>query len=117
MLCMVLRLWLPIPYWDEWDTPGNTLVRFCAHTLDFTTFWEQHNESRKLFPRLLYLGLAQFGGWDVRKEMVLLFLSVCLSTALFFRLVRGMRGASLRLALISWVAACFLLFSPAQVEN
>jgi len=117
MLLLVIRNWLPLPTWDEWETPGEMFVSFCQGTLGLRDLIAQHNESRKFFPRLLYLALAQFGGWDVRKEMAFIFLSVCVTAALFGRLIGGMPGASARTALLAWAVASFLCFSPVQFEN
>ena len=38
--------------------------------------FSQHNESRNFFPRLLYFTLQHFGGWDVRKEIRVVFFGV-----------------------------------------
>lgn len=117
MLATVLRLWLPLPYWDEWSTPAENLYNLSQGKLTFTELFSQHNESRKLFPRLLYLGLAQLGGWDVRKEMTITFLIVCAIAFLFYRLLSRTAGASKTAALLAWIAAAFLCFSPVQLEN
>ena len=117
MLCTVVRLWLPLPYWDEWSTPAENLLDWCKGNLNFTELFSQHNESRKLFPRLLYLGLAQPGGWDVRKEMSITLLIVCAIAFLFYRLLRNTPGTTKRSALVTWIAAAFLCFSPVQLEN
>ncbi|MEO5721047.1 MAG: hypothetical protein ABIR71_06215, partial [Chthoniobacterales bacterium] len=117
MAITVVRLWLPLPYWDEWSTPAENFVNLCKGHLSFQELFAQHNESRKLFPRLLYLGLAQLGGWDVRKEMALTFLIVCAIAFLFYRLLRQTPGATALPALFAWVAATFLCFSPVQLEN
>ncbi|HSH37995.1 MAG TPA: hypothetical protein VK993_04345 [Chthoniobacterales bacterium] len=118
MLRFVLTNWLPLPYWDEWSTPGAMFVSWCQGTLSFADFFEQHNESRKVFPRLIYLTLAQIrGGWDVRKEIALLFVTVCAICALFYRLIRATPGATTRAALTAWIAATLLAFSPGQFEN
>lgn len=117
MLVTVLRTWLPLPYWDEWSTPAANLVDWCQGHLTFQELFSQHNESRKLFPRLLYLGLAQLGGWDVRKEMAITFLLVCAIAFLFYRLLRQTPGATTRAALLAWIPAAYLCFSPVQLEN
>lgn len=117
MLHAVVTTWLPLPYWDEWTTPGEMFVSWCNGTFTLRELFSQHNESRKAFPRLLYLGLAQLGGWDVRREMALIFFSVCGITALFYRAVRNMPGANTRTALLATIAASFLCFSWVQLEN
>ena len=113
----VTRNWISIPFWDEWFTPGNQFASWCRGTLTLQELFSQHNESRKFFPRLLYLALAKFGGWDVRKEMTVLFLTVCLLGGLLFRLLRRTPGASTVSALTAWAVMMFLCFSPVQFEN
>ena len=117
MLYVVVTNWLPAPVGDEWGTPGMLFESWCRGTLSFGDFFAQHNESRKLFPRLLYLLLAQFGGWDVRKEISLVFAIGCAVTALFYLLIRQLPGSSKRVALVAWVTANFLCFSAVQIEN
>ena len=65
-----VRHWVPLPYWDEWRTPGLLLTSYAKGTLSFSDFFLQHNESRKIFPCLLYITLAKIHGWDVRDGMV-----------------------------------------------
>ena len=63
-----------MPYGDEWWTPGGQIVSFFHGTLQFADLFQQHNESRKLFPNLFYLLMAAVTGrWDVKDPMVLLF--------------------------------------------
>lgn len=109
--------WVSIPFWDEWTTPGALFVsRFEGHAT-LADLVAQHNESRKLFPRLLYLVLVQFGSWDVRKEMVVTFATVCGISLLFSRLMQRTAGASTVSALVAWVSATFLCFIGSQTDN
>ncbi|HSH37994.1 MAG TPA: hypothetical protein VK993_04340 [Chthoniobacterales bacterium] len=117
MLAIVLTHWLPLPYWDEWASPGRLFAAWYGGTLTWRDFFEQHNESRGVFARMLHLLLVQFGGWDVRREMALLFASVCAITILFYKLMRRIPGATTRSALITWSAATVLCFSAVQLDN
>jgi hypothetical protein len=113
----ILANWLPLPMWDEWYTPANQFQSWCRGTLTVGELFSQHNESRKFFPRLLYFALVRLGGWDVRKEMAVLFLEVCFLGALLWRLLRGTEESTFFTALITWVVMMFLCFSPSQLEN
>lgn len=108
---------VPLPVWDEWFTPGDLYRSWCVGTLSFGDLFVQHNESRKLFPRLLYLLLAQLHGWDVRDSMTLVFAEICLLCALLFLLLRKTRGASAISLLPAWTLMSFLCFAPVQFEN
>lgn len=117
MLYTVATNWLPAPVGDEWSTPGMLFESWCRGTLGFGDFFAQHNESRKFFPRVLYFALAQFGGWDVRREIAIVFAIGCGVTVLFYVLMRQLPGASKMSALVAWVVATFLCFSAVQFEN
>jgi len=113
----ISRNWVPIPTWDEWHTPGSQFASWCAGTLTISDLLSLHNESRKFFPRLLYFTLAAFGGWDVRKEMRVMFLLVCVLCVLLLILLRRTSGATLVSSLLTWALMVSLCFAPVQVEN
>jgi hypothetical protein len=117
MMYHVRSNWIPIPFWDEWHTPGGQFESWCRGSLTLGELFSQHNESRKFFPRLLYFALAAVGGWDVRKEMDVVFLEVCLLSLLIWRLLRRTPGSTPVAALTTWVVMMFLCFSPVQFEN
>jgi hypothetical protein len=117
MLYHVRSNWVQVPFWDEWHTPGVQLEWWSHGLMPLSEMLGQHNESRKFFPRLLYLALAAMGGWDVRKEMDVVFLEVCLLSWLLWRLLRRSPGSTLPSALTAWVIMMFLCFSPVQFEN
>ena len=117
MMHHVRSSWVPIPFWDEWYTPAKQLESWCRGTLTLGELFSQHNESRKFFPRLLYFALAMTGGWDVRKEMAVFFLEVCLLSVLLWRLLRRTPGSTPIAMLTTWVVMMFLCFSPVQFEN
>ena len=51
---------------DEWDTPGVLLVKELEENVSFNDFVAQHNESRKVFPKLIYYGLAKSIGLNIK---------------------------------------------------
>jgi hypothetical protein len=117
MMYHVRSTWIQIPFWDEWHTPGGQFESWCRGSLTLGEMFSQHNESRKFFPRLLYLALAAVGGWDVRKEMDVVFFEVCLLSLLLWRLLRQTPGSTTFAVLTTWVIMMFLCFSPVQFEN
>jgi hypothetical protein len=78
--------------------------------------WSQHNESRKLIPRLIYLPLFLLAGWDVRLALALVLAVACLGSVALYHLVqrtiRSTGAGALGFGLINLV-----LFSPRQYEN
>jgi len=112
-----VRHWVPLPYWDEWRTPGLLLTSYAKGTLSFSDFFLQHNESRKAFPCLLYITLAKLHGWDVRDAMVVSLLEVAAISGLILWLFLRTKGATVITALIAFAVTTFLCFSPVQYDN
>lgn len=114
-LQIMITHWVAVPWWDEWLTPGETLSCYYRGTLHLADFWSQHNESRKLFPRLVYLALYLPTGWDVRYGMALTFAWVCAGSIGLYLLLR--QCVSPRVALAGFMVTNLLLFSPREYEN
>jgi hypothetical protein len=113
---MMCTHWVPVPYWDEWDSPGKQLAAFYRGDLGFADLFSQHNESRSFFPRLVYFALYLTAGWDVRCGMVATFVLACAGSAGLYAVARRTnpsRGA----VLLMFAVMNFLLFSPRQYEN
>lgn len=108
--------WIPVPYWDEWDSPGGQLASYYRGTLTWADLFSQHNESRSFFPRLLYLPIAIAFGWDVRYQMLLTFACLCAGSVGLYQLLRK-TNPSARTLPLAYAAMNFLLFSPRQYEN
>lgn len=56
-VAIVLRLHVPLPYWDEWFTVDH-LRRFAEGRYGVLNLAEQHNEHRLLFPRIVFFADA-----------------------------------------------------------
>jgi hypothetical protein len=110
--------WTSVPYGDEWWTPGGQIVSLLHGTLRFGDLFQQHNESRKLFPNLYYLGLvAVTGRWDVKDAMVLMLALACLGSVLLFVLLGRTTTFSLPGRLWAWAILNFVFFCPREYEN
>jgi hypothetical protein len=112
-----LKNWINVPIWDEWDTPGIAILHASQHTLTWPDLFAQHNESRKVLPRLICIALALPAGWDVRYAMALTFLSFCAVSALVLIFLRRAFGSLTAEILLAWGVVNFLLFAPTQYEN
>lgn len=64
---LIFRNWVNVPLFDEWDTPGRLLneVLVQGH-FSWATLFAQHNESRMVLPKILWLGSAALFGWDTK---------------------------------------------------
>jgi hypothetical protein len=106
-----------LPLMDQWDTPLAAIFKALDGTLSFNDLIAQHNESRKFFPRLLFLGMASITNWDTRYEFLMIFLMACLIAVQIYCLSRmTVRGSEYKRLLLS-LPANLLIFSPAQSEN
>jgi hypothetical protein len=112
-----MRHWVSLPYWDEWFSPGTLLLSYAKGTLSFSDFFYQHNESRKIFPYLLYITFARIHGWDVRDGMVISLLEAAAICGLLFWFFIRTKGATAINSLVALAATSFLVFSPVQYDN
>src|SRR5205085_6005726 len=109
--------WINIPIWDEWDTPGIALLHYAQRTLTWGDLFAQHNESRKVVPRLIHIAIASVAGWDVRQGMVLTFLCACAASAWALAHLRRRATHSSSQVLFPWLLINLFLFAPSQYEN
>jgi hypothetical protein len=115
---MMRRHWTSVPYGDEWWTPGTQIVAFFRGVLSSSDLWSQHNESRKLLPRLYYLTLTWLSGrWDVKDEMLSMFALACAASFALYHLLRRTISFALEGRLLAWALLNSLLFCPDQYVN
>lgn len=113
----VHRYAVDIPFWDQWNFVPLLGRAFDGH-LHFSDLWQQHNEHRLFFPRLLMIGLARLSGYNILGELianiVLATVILVLGSWQFFRArkVLGLGG-------FPWVIPVFslLVYSLNQGEN
>jgi hypothetical protein len=112
---LLLRYCVDVPYQDQWEPIA--IVTAARHgTLTFQDFWRQQNDSRKLFPRFIFLGVDLLARGDVRYEMFATFLLAILVMWNVYRL--GRRTVDPGPArLLATVLASLLIFSPVQWQN
>lgn len=107
---------VPVPFWDEWNTPGAQIASYYRGTFTFAELCSQHNEHRLLFLRLVLLPLAIVAGWDVRHGMVFTLCLVCLGSVGLYQLLRRSGEPGPARAIIFGVMN-LLLFSPRIYET
>ena len=113
---LIVKYSVNVPYWDQWPL-ASMFEKIYAGTLTFQDLISQHNESRKLFPRLLFIGLAYLTGGDVRYEMLVSFILACLVSFNLYRLsLLTVGGSRVKLLLLACLSN-LLIFSPIQDEN
>jgi hypothetical protein len=105
------------PWGDQWDGTWPLLEKMQKGTLGLADFFAFHNEHRIVFPRLIAFGLARLTHWNVRAELLVIWILACLCSVNLWRvaLATGWRNSRKRQWLL--LAANVMLFAPVQLEN
>lgn len=113
---LIVKYGVNVPFWDQWPL-ASMYQKIYAGNLTFQDLIAQHNESRKFFPRLLFIGLAYLTGGDLRYEMLVIFILACLVSFNLYRLsLLTVGGSKVKLLLLACLSN-LLIFSPIQHEN
>jgi hypothetical protein len=118
-LLLGLLIWkysVNVPYWDQWDAPGNLFIAVSQNKITWEEWIKQHNESRTLFPKLIFLALANLTNWNTRYEMLITFLLACFVSYNIYCLSKITFGDQTK-HYVSFILANLLIFSPIQYEN
>lgn len=114
---LVYRYGVDTPWGDAWDSTRLLVEKMQAGTLGPADFFAFHNEHRIFFPRLLTFALAQLTHWNVRAELLMIWILACVCSLNLWRVahVTGWRNSRARHWL--FLGTNVLLFSPLQWEN
>jgi len=105
-----------VPYWDQWEV-ADLVVKAFDGRLSVGDLTFQQNESRLVFPRLVFIGLAYLTGYDVRYEMWGSFCLACLVAYNVYRLGRLTLGGNHSQEVFLLFLASLVIFSLVQWEN
>lgn len=116
LLTLVARYGVNVPYADEFSSTP-LLVKAHDHAVTWFDLFQQHNEHRYFFPRLLIIAFAWLAHGDLRAEMFFsVFLTMLVSLNLWL-LIRKTIPGTLSQSLLLLFLINLLLFSPVQAEN
>ncbi len=106
----------PAPFWDQWNAEGGILYPpWVEGHFDWRTLFEQHNEHRILFSRLIFLALLDAHGiWDPILQMVVSAGLHALFGVLLFVLLCHLTQEASRLSLVVVLGLAAL---PMDYEN
>ena len=111
---LVARYGVAVPLMDDWEM-APLIAKAHAGELTWNDLFEQQEEARTVFPKLIFILSGIDGHWDVRDEMMFSVV-LCAVTALgIFLLLRRSGLGVVATALCFW-ASTLLIFSPAQFE-
>ncbi|MDJ0515037.1 MAG: hypothetical protein QNJ74_01850 [Trichodesmium sp. MO_231.B1] len=114
-ICL-LKYSVNFPFSDQWPL-AIMFEKIYAGNLSFSDLFSQFHESRKFFPRLIFIGLAYLTNWDVRYEMLVIFLLTCIVSLNVYWLSRLTVKGGFVTQLFLLAISNLLIFSPAQYEN
>jgi hypothetical protein len=117
LITLLFRFGLDAPLIDEWSFV-DTVVHAFTHQLTFNELYQQHNDHRLFFPRIVIAGLAVLTGWNIRAEQMANVVVAAIGLAGLLYLAR--RGANRpldRFATFLAATLSILVFSLNQWEN
>jgi len=114
VLYLVLRYAIPIPLLDDWEMIP-IITRAREGGLTFAQLFEQQQEARTLFPKLIFLLFSLGKHWDSRVAMMFSLLLCCLTAIGILCLLRR-SGLSKTSVVVTFLLSVLLIFSPAQHE-
>ncbi len=116
LVSQVTHSWVDVPFADDWAI-SDIVDKYFEKAIDCRLLFAQHNESRKVFPRLIILGLALVGGYRVRWQMGLtMAFAGLISAGLYLLLRRTFPSHPIRRLALYAICNLFL-FTPAQWLN
>ncbi len=112
--CLIYKFGLRIPYWDQWELVP-ILEKLHNNTVTLADLWQQHNEHRIIFPKILMLLLAYFSNWNIFLELCTNIVLAALSLSLLFSILRN-TSESIKAPWLKIIIS-LLIFSMIQYEN
>ena len=112
----ILKYSVNFPFSDQWPL-AIMFEKIYSNNLSLSDLFSQFHESRKFFPRLIFIGLAYLTNWDVRYEMLVIFLLTCIISLNIYCLSRLTLRSNFITVLFLLAISNLLIFSPAQYEN
>jgi hypothetical protein len=117
LLAVLLPLyWVDVPQYDEWDSV-TLFEHLSQHSLTLGLLFKQVNEYRQFFPNVIFVGLGKLTHWDLRYEMILIFMAVAVISLNVRKLAALTAAASETQFAILFFAANLVIFSLTQYEN
>lgn len=115
---LILRYWVNVPLFDEWDTPGRLLKEVLVEgRLSWTSLFAQHNESRMVFPKILWLSSATLFGWDTKIGQAFTWIAAVATWACWAVLIHRQTNCSPLRRFVILTLMALIFFSTNQWEN
>ncbi len=106
-----------VPFWDQWEIVP-ILENVNAGKTNFHDFWQQHNEHRLLFPRILMIISAVATDWNLKAEIFISFSLAVLSFIVLLRVIKNLEAKKdFKVPLLLPLLLGSIWFSLLQYEN
>ena len=116
ILYFINKYGVNVPYNDQWEYVG-FFDHLSQGMLTFEELFRQHNEYRQFFPNVIYVALGSFTHWNVRYEMLVIFLLACLVAFNIYCLAGFTHVGKPWQKWLMFFLANLFIFSPMQWEN
>lgn len=101
------------PILDQWDIVP-LLEKMHNHALGVTDLWNQHNEHRIIFPKIIMLILAHLSNWNIFLELCV---NILLAIFIFIFTLSILRSTSEAIPPWLKIFTSMMIFSMAQYQN
>jgi len=112
----IIKYGVDVPYMDQWE-----YVFFFSHlhkgTLTFNELFALQCEYRQLFPNLIFIVMGWLTNWNVKYEMLFIFILACITYFNIYRLAMVTFSGPNWLRWILLFLCSMFVFSPLQYEN
>jgi hypothetical protein len=114
ILYFVWNYGINVPFSDQWELIP-LLEKLHDKTLTLADLWQQHNEHRIIFPKILMLFLAHFSNWNIFLELCTNMVLAIINLLFLFSILRN-TSESLKSPWLKIIIS-LLIFSMVQYEN
>ncbi|MCL1463636.1 hypothetical protein [Argonema galeatum] len=114
LLWFIASFGINTPFWDQMEFPY-IFQLVATGKANFETFFNQHNEHRIFFPKLIITALAFASKWDIRYELYTSVFLTIITFLCFYKI--SLNQAETGNGNIANIFTCMLLFSLVQWEN
>jgi len=108
-----------VPFLDDWEISLFLSKFFPQYHLTWKDLLSQTNETRYVFPRLIFMVLTYLNKsiWDVRYQMWVSFGLACIVSLNVYFLIRLTVAKNFPKVIFLWILCNLLIFAPIQYEN
>ncbi|MBA3439608.1 MAG: hypothetical protein H0T92_07045 [Pyrinomonadaceae bacterium] len=113
---LIYKYSVDVPYWDQWAL-APIFEKVARGSLGFNDLFAQQNEYRQFFPNVIFISLGWLTAWNVKYEMLVIFLLACFVSLNLYRLNRLTVHGSSTQRLPALLVVNLFIFSPIQYDN